>query len=108
MAKKKSFFGKRSGGSAQLLQVNAMIAGAVIPRAAAMLNGIIPSAAGAYQQNLQRGLVSWAAAKWGSGMIRSVGQAGLTAENYLVGTQASAGLLGTQGATASTNAIAYY
>jgi len=82
---------RRSGnkflGGNKIIQPDAMIYGAVrgliSNKITPYLNELSPQTA-QYNDNIAMSVASFAAAKYGSGMIKSVGQKGLTVENALV------------------------
>lgn len=85
---KKSRRSKSSNaGSSKLLHVDAMIygglRGVVANKVTPMLNGVMPQTA-QYNDNICMAGISYLAAKYGSGMIKSVGQKGLIVENALI------------------------
>jgi hypothetical protein len=109
--KKSGFFAKRykkaktgfkryirgvRGNKPQLLHVDAMLYGAlrgeVSSRVTPYLNNILPQTA-TYNDNIAMAGISWAMAKFGTGMIRDIGQKGLIVENALVGADIKANVI---------------
>jgi len=68
------------------------VARAPISNMAAPLTGMIPG--GQYADEIAMGIISWLAAKKGSGMIRQAGLAGLTIESARVSESLTSGMLG--------------
>ena len=94
--------GRRSSGSSGSGITGAMIGGglygvarAPISNLAAPLTNMIPG--GQYADEIAMGLISYFAAKKGSGMIRQAGLAGLTIESARVSEQITGGMLGSYG-----------
>lgn len=95
---------RSSGGSSP---TGAIIGGAIygvarapISNMAAPLTGMIPG--GAYADEIAMGLISWFAAKKGSGIVRQAGLAGLTIESARVSEQLTSGMLGFSGGSSGS------
>jgi len=75
------------GGSNKLIHVDAMIYGGlrgiVASKITPYLNNLSPNTA-QYNDNIAMAVASYAAAKYGNGMIKQVGQKGLIIENALI------------------------
>lgn len=95
--KAKRMFGKAKryakragvGGSKKLIQVDAMIYGALRPKIAGLITPLTANLPfGSFADNLGMGLLSYFIAKRG-GMLGSIGTKGLVIENALIGGEVS-------------------
>ena len=112
----RSFFRRRSrrasrssGSTGRIIQPTAMAYGAVRGYAAGyiapQIAKMLPANLQQYADELGMGVAAWAAAKYGSGIIKQIGMNGLTVENARIGEQLSQGLI--PQTTSSTNPYMY-
>lgn len=93
--------GGGSGGDGLMSMVTAgAIYGAARAPVANTVGGFVPRFAGDYTDEIVMGGLSWAAYKYGSGMVRNIGKAGL----YVESANAGQSLTGSSMATSSTSA----
>jgi hypothetical protein len=106
---RKGFRRARSSGGALggVIQLDAMAYGAARAPIANRLIGYVPGNHPLKDEALM-GVASWAAAKYGSGFIKQMGQKGLTVENARVGEYGGQMLLGGMlGGTTTANSQVY-
>jgi hypothetical protein len=116
--KKRSFFGRaaksvhrryRSTSGTKLIHLDAMAYGAIRNFAANLvtpyLNSASPNTA-MYNDNIAMAIISYGAARFGSGMIRDIGQKGLIVENALVAADLASNILPT-GQKSTSNEYVY-
>lgn len=98
-------YAKRAGvgGSKKLIQIDAMIYGALRPKIAGLITPLTANLPfGSFADNLGMGLLSYFIAKRG-GMLGSIGSKGLVIENALIGGEVAQNFLGGGQASTPTN-----
>lgn len=85
-----------------LFQIDAMAYGALRAPISQASAKYIPGFAGEYTDNIVMALLSYMAAKKGSGMIRNIGLKGLVVENAMLGSDLGQKFIPSIGGTAST------
>jgi len=106
-------FGSRRSSGSSKSPVQALINGAIYGAAIGPVYGFVSSFAaklpfGAYNEKVAKAGLAYAAATYGSGMIKDAGYAGLNAEGASVGAQATAGMFSSSSSTSSSQNTTFY